>query len=393
MALYTDEFLDTSGYTPSSSDITELKEKLRSGHARSLPSAIWAETEDSLTHTHNEGRSDEHPTLQLSLDDLRELEQAFDYFNSTGLSLNQLQAEHFPLPSLSHKIRQFSVLLPTTQPYFIVRGIRSAWFSKYKNVVIFTGLASHAGTKRALAPGDPNVLHHVANLEADGEGGKMSFRGPANRSAALPFHTDYGSILSFYVLSTAASGGNIRLANIDDILAELVKRRPDLVETLRQPFTLINAKEEGAFDQRPLLFTLPSGRTAIQASRSRLFGTACRPRPDSLPPLSSQQTEAVNALHVIGDMVAKCVECRSGDMLFFNNCRMMHARDAFIDGDDNSNTTKRYLLRLILDDDRDDAPWELPPELLETWKELYDHRDEDEVFAIHPELFSYKCSH
>jgi hypothetical protein len=185
MALYTDEFLDTSGYTPSSSDITELKEKLRSGHARSLPSAIWAETEDSLTHTHNEGRSDEHPTLQLSLDDLRELEQAFDYFNSTGLSLNQLQAEHFPLPSLSHKIRQFSVLLPTTQPYFIVRGIRSAWFSKYKNVVIFTGLASHVGTKRALAPGDPNVLHHVANLEADGEGGKMSFRGPANRSAAL----------------------------------------------------------------------------------------------------------------------------------------------------------------------------------------------------------------
>ena len=73
MALYTDEeFLDTSGYTPSPSDITELKEKLRSGHARSLPSAIWAETEDSLTHTHNEGRSDEHPTLQLSLDDLRE---------------------------------------------------------------------------------------------------------------------------------------------------------------------------------------------------------------------------------------------------------------------------------------------------------------------------------
>ena len=89
MALYTDEeFLDTSGYTPSPSDITELKEKLRSGHARSLPSAIWAETEDSLTHTHNEGRSDEHPTLQLSLDDLRELEQAFDYFNCKKVLLD-----------------------------------------------------------------------------------------------------------------------------------------------------------------------------------------------------------------------------------------------------------------------------------------------------------------
>ena len=89
MALYTDEeFLDTSGYTPSPSDITELKEKLRSGHARSLPSAIWAETEESLTHTHNERRSDEHPTLQLSLDDLRELEQAFDYFNCKKVLLD-----------------------------------------------------------------------------------------------------------------------------------------------------------------------------------------------------------------------------------------------------------------------------------------------------------------
>ena len=28
-------------------------------------------------------------------------------------------------------------------------------------------------------------VDHVANLEADGGGGKMSFRGPANRSAAL----------------------------------------------------------------------------------------------------------------------------------------------------------------------------------------------------------------
>jgi hypothetical protein len=72
---------------------------------------------------------------------------------------------------------------------------------------------------------------------------------------------------------------------------------------------------------------------------------------------------------------------------------MMHARDEFIDGDEDENTTKRYLLRLILEDDRNDAAWELPPELLETWKELYDHPDEDEAFAIHPELFSHKCSH
>jgi hypothetical protein len=41
------------------------------------------------------------------------------------------------------------------------------------------------------------------------------------------------------VLSTAASGGDLHLAHIDDILAEISKSRPDLVETLRQPFIII----------------------------------------------------------------------------------------------------------------------------------------------------------
>lgn len=91
--------------------------------------------------------------------------------------------------------------------------------------------------------------------------------------------------------------------------------------------------------------------------------------------------------------MAKRVDLRPGDMLFFNNLQMMHSRDAFIDGNEEENTTRRYLLRLILHDGRADAPWEIPPELGSTWDELYNHDDQEEVFAIHPELFSYKAAH
>lgn len=132
---------------------------------------------------------------------------------------------------------------------------------------------------------------------------------------------------------------------------------------------------------------------AVQASRSRLFGTACRPRPNSLPPLLPHQIEAIDALHAAGQTVAKSFDLRSGDMLFFNNLRMMHSRDAYVDGNEEENTTRRYLLRLILQDDRADAPWEIPHQLVSTWEELYDHPNEQEVFAIHPELFSYKAAH
>jgi hypothetical protein len=150
---------------------------------------------------------------------------------------------------------------------------------------------------------------------------------------------------------------------------------------------------KGVSDERPLLFTLRSGNLAIQASRARLFGTAAKPRPLSTPPLSIKQIEAIDALHAIGQAVALRFEFRSGDIFFFNNMRMMHARDGFIDGNEAENTTKRYLLRLILKDERNSSEWEIPSEMETTWNDLYDHGDEDEVISIHEELFSYKAGH
>lgn len=78
--------------------------------------------------------------------------------------------------------------------------------------------------------------------------------------------------------------------------------------------------------------------------------------------------------------------------MFFNNMKMMHARDGFIDGSEEDGTTRRYLLRLILRDERNEA-WEVPPEMQATWSELYDHEDGDEIIPIHPTLFSFKAGH
>jgi hypothetical protein len=73
-------FLDLSGYTPSLDDINELKRKLYIGHARCLPKPVWADTGTDTMHSRKRDGPDEHPTLQLSLDDLCELEDAFSHF-------------------------------------------------------------------------------------------------------------------------------------------------------------------------------------------------------------------------------------------------------------------------------------------------------------------------
>jgi hypothetical protein len=74
------------------------------------------------------------------------------------LPLNELHAENFPLPTLGPKIRKLSVLLAKEQPYFLIRGLKPQWFSKFKNVIVYIGIASHVGTRRAMAAGDHNVL-------------------------------------------------------------------------------------------------------------------------------------------------------------------------------------------------------------------------------------------
>ena len=145
------------------------------------------------------------------------------------------------------------------------------------------------------------------------------------------------------------------------------------------------------YEERPLLFDTPSNGMVVQSSRSRLCN-GFQSRPSAIGELSTPQIQALDALHVAGQEVAHRISFRRGDMVFFNNMRMMHARDAYVDGDPRMNTTARYLLRLILKDERN-PKWEVPDGLRQMWKELHEHGDDEEVIPVYPRLVSLKAAH
>jgi hypothetical protein len=70
---------------------------------------------------------------------------------------------------LGPKIRKLSILLAKEQPYFLIRGLKPQWFSKFKNVIVYIGIASYVGTRHAIAAGDHNVLrkheHHLHQMK------------------------------------------------------------------------------------------------------------------------------------------------------------------------------------------------------------------------------------
>jgi len=94
-------------------------------------------------------------------------------------------------------------------------------------------------------------------------------------------------------------------------------------------------------------------------------------------------------LHHLAARRAIEIQLQPGDMIFFNNLSMLHARDAFVDNE--AEGRKRHLLRLVLRNK--EMAYELPEQLKETWKALYEHDVEEEVFPVKSELFTFACSH
>lgn len=73
-----DTFVDTSGYTPATNEIAELKRALRLHHASSIRGVAWVNdcprlSDGSVTDLAKN-------TLQLSLADLKEIEDAYSHF-------------------------------------------------------------------------------------------------------------------------------------------------------------------------------------------------------------------------------------------------------------------------------------------------------------------------
>lgn len=177
-------FWESSSYSPAAESIKALKEQLRLCHAASGVEPSWITPGAQIVDSLDRDDKADSAILRLTLVELQEIEEAVAHFHGrppywfnfhsletgktswllnnagieTGLPLNRLQAAHFPLPTLSSKLRERSLALPKSQPYFVVRGLKPQCYTKRKNVTIFLGLASHVGTKRAMTKGDPTVL-------------------------------------------------------------------------------------------------------------------------------------------------------------------------------------------------------------------------------------------
>lgn len=84
--------------------------------------------------------------------------------------------------------------------------------------------------------------------------------------------------------------------------------------------------------------------------------------------MTEEQAEALDMVHFTAEKNSFSIQLERGDMQFLNNFAVFHARQAFIDDEDEAGR-RRHILRLWLRNEK--YAWNTPDCLKDSWFEVY----------------------
>lgn len=283
-------------------------------------------------------------TATLSAVERDEITRAARAAIRSGLSAATVRAENFPLPSLEAKLADWVRELSAGRAFVLIRGFPVEMLSEAETELAYVGLGLHLGTPVSQnAAGD--LLGHVRDTG-------LARDSPAVRLYATnqrqDFHCDGSDLVGLLCLKTARTGGESKIVSSMAVYNEMMARRPDLIEVLRQPFAWDRNDEqspgEDPFFSLPVIFDIDG------SPRIFFVGWYIRDaqRHDQAPRLTTQQLDALELLEGIANDPSFYLqmEFQPGDIQLLNNAKILHAREAYTDYE--VPAERRHLLRLWL---------------------------------------------
>ncbi|KID87632.1 Taurine catabolism dioxygenase TauD/TfdA [Metarhizium guizhouense ARSEF 977] len=359
-----------------------------------LPDGFPQKLESSLAWTGATVTDQYDWSYELNQSELKEIQEALDYFKSQNKSLGEISQLTFPLPKLHPRLRSISADVHNGHGFKVVRGIPIDKYTREENVIIYAGIASHVANIRGRQDHEHNgrpadvVLAHVKDLSTLADA--KSIGSPAYTTEKQVFHTDAGDVIALFALAAADEGGESFLSSSWTVYNELAATRPDLIRTLAEPWDVDEFGKTGppGYTPRPLLYHQPAGengpeRVIIQYARRSFTGYWGLPRSADIPAITEAQAEALDAVHFTAEKHALALEFRPGDIQFVNNLSIFHARGGFRD----SLEKQRHLIRLWLRDE--ELHWDTPAALQSRWDRVYGNvTAENQVFPLEPSIRS-----
>jgi hypothetical protein len=282
--------------------------------------------------------------VALSPDQLGELESAVAQVRSRGLLLGETHRRDFPLPGLAPAIADWRRELRDGRGFLVLRGIPVEAWGDDDAARAFWGLGLHLGHPGAQNPQE-ELLGHVVDTGEERENPNVR----RYRTAGdIAYHCDLADVVGLLCLRTARAGGASRLVSSVSVYNELLRRRPDLVDRLYEPFWL-DGRDEGR-DGKARVIPVPPCRHARGDLRtfyhSDYFRSAVR-HPE-VPPFTPRERELLDLYEETAASPELYLDMHfePGDIQLISNHFVLHARTAY--EDDPAAGKKRHLLRLWL---------------------------------------------
>lgn len=276
--------------------------------------------------------------------ELAEIDAALSHAKASGKQMYDITADDFPLPTLAPEIAKWMDVINNGAGLFNITGLPRDNYSKDDMALIHWGLGAHFGTPVSQnAAGD--LLGHVVDTGANPI--DRDVRG-YRTNAELGFHSDGSDIVSLMCLNKARWGGYNRIVSCATIYNEVLKRRPDLIPLMYEPFYWDNHGQQA--EGQPPYFALPM--CSYQDGHFRFFyiGWYIRnaQRHPEVPRLTAEQVQLLDLIDLIAYDPAFHVQFQQqpGDINLVKNATVLHMRTTFEDFEEPEK--KRHLVRLWL---------------------------------------------
>jgi hypothetical protein len=275
--------------------------------------------------------------------EVAEIDAALRSFHSSGLALERMRREDFPLPRFEPVARRLLEALENGPGVFLIQGFPVERYSTAELRTVYWGLGRHIGTAVAQSSagdvlGDVRDLSNVPGLDY------RSYRS----ADELRFHTDGADVTGLFVLQTSKTGGLSGVVSSVRVHDEIARQRPDLLDALYQPLPLSrqDGRREGVtpWYMQPV-FTRCEGHFSCYCIRNIIDFAQSHTEAPRLSPLQQEALALMDETCSRKDLVW-WKEWQRGDLQFSNNHTTLHARTEFEDFPEPAR--KRHLLRLWL---------------------------------------------
>jgi hypothetical protein len=215
------------------------------------------------------------------------------------------------------------------------------------SAIAYGGFGLHLGVPGAQNPAG-ELLGHVTDYgEEAANPNSRRYRTVGD----IAFHCDLADAVGLLCLSTARRGGASRIVSSVSVYNELLRRRPDLIDRLYQPFHLDTRDEEGS-GRMPYVLVPPcryAGGVLRTFYHSDYFRSVVR-HPD-VPRFTDAERELLDLYEAVASSPDLYLDMQfePGDVQLISNHFILHARTAYEDDPDPAR--KRHLLRLWLSND------------------------------------------